>query len=254
MLLPYSHKSAMAQTPVPYTMPDDSIIMLYPATVGMIQEFTVWLQARYTAQFAPLIASMPDDVRPGFFETLYNGIATFDVTTGIGYAFLQTDADAMSRYIYMLARQPVDWSEERIKTLLFSQGVTEYGLVHFTSIQMAVTRKLPESQPYPKTSKRKQREYTEEEAVVRVYRMLGEKYGWTYKQCLELTDYQIYWYLYMLPEEREQLEEMERMINESQSKMSDSQLPSGTMMNPNVIHFNTDEEYQAWLATRTPKP
>lgn len=251
MLLPYSHKSAMAQTPVPYSMPDKSIIILYPATVGMLQEFTVWLQSRYVTQFAPLIAAMPDDVRPGFLETLFKGLDTFDASMGAGYAYLQTDAEAMSHYIYLLARQPADWTEDKIKTLLFPDGASDFGVLHFTSMKMAVSRTMPEPQPNP--SSKKQREYTDEEAVVRVYRMLGEKYGWTYKQCLELTEYQIYWYLYMLPEEKEQLEEMERMINESRNQMPGTDIPSGTMVNPNVIHFNTDEEYQAWLATRPPK-
>lgn len=152
----------------------------------------------------------------------------------------------------MLCRNNDQWPESRIKDIMFPNGqITENALIWLGEMQMAVRRDIPPVQQLPDSDKAPLT-YTPEESVVRIYRSLGEKYNWTYRQCLELTDYQVYWYLYMLPEDIARLNELNDMIAKNKETSGKSAGSNDTPL-PNIKKFDTPEEYEAWLVTQ-PKP
>lgn len=245
MFLPYTHQAAMAQTPVPFSLSSGNVITLHPLTIGASQEFLTWLQYKYIMQFSSLCVTVPIELQSEFQNTINTSMANFDIKSGIGQEYFLQNEEALLHYIEFLTRHDPQWPVDRIKSNILPYGIEPNAVQLVLDLSSAVTRPIPPPPPMPNIEQ-KHRDYTPEESVVRIYRSLGEKYHWTFDQCLALTDYQIYWYLYMLPEEREQIEELEAMTKSCKNEYQPASAPTG----PNFIHFNTAEEYNMWLASK----
>ena len=235
MILPYSHKAALAQAPVPFQI-NDRTILLYPIRQGDAIQFDVWLQYQYAKQYGGQVNLLPPQERKAFIARILDEAEKFDQYSG--YRFIISNVDAMVRYVQILTR--FEWDEQDIRVTLFPDNeITDGTIATVDMMRTAVSRPIPPEPPQPNVN-RKRREYSDEESVVRIYRSIAEKYHWTYQQCLDLTPYQVFWYLYLMPEERELMEDMERM---SKSK---TDIPHA--FEPNVRRFNSPEEYEEWLA------
>lgn len=234
----------MAQTPVPYMLGGDTL-WLYPVRQCDHIKFNTWLQYQYAQSFKQKLDIVPPEDRAVMIDYILEVVANFDYETDEGQKFMRTSISALIEYAHILLRGAV--TKLYLQDILFKDNtITETSLQTFDEMRLAVFRPLPPDPPQPHTNQ-KRREYTDDEAAIRIYRSLGEKYDWTYQQCLELTPYQVFWYLYLMPEEREQIEELQRLAIQNQSKFSEPPVPQG------AIHFNSPEEYEAWLARQNTK-
>ena len=121
--------------------------------------------------------------------------------------------------------------------------MTDKAIRTVTEIRRAVYRSTP---PAPKLNipdKRPKYETTPEEGEVRIFKMLADKFGWTYRQVLDLTDYQIFWYTYMFPEEREHTEELYDIAHKDDHKSG-----SGNKHLPNSMYFESPADWDAYKA------
>ena len=237
----------MAQTPVHYRLQDNvRTVVLYPIRQGDAIEFDNWLKYQYVYSLNHQVELLPPSERQPFIEGILNEVERFDHQYGKGNEYLLASIDGLVRYIALLTRY--QWQEPDIRAFFFpNDRISETALQIIDEMRLAVFRQIPPDPPQPNIN-RKRREYNEEEAVVRIYRSLGEKYHWTYQQCLELTPYQVFWYLYLLPEEREQIEELHRLSKQNSDTFDKPELPPGT------IRFNSPEEYEAWRARQQKQP
>lgn len=242
----YSHAQALAQAPVRFRLHGNQIV-LRPLTVSATLDIDGFLRFQYQAQFDGQIELYPEDARADFVTALLDDIEGITYQHGKGSGFLLTDVDSMVYFVRHLCRFDEAWPENRIKEVLFPGGINEDSLGIFTAMRAAVYRSVP---PFPVlniASKPDKYESTSEENEVRNYRILFDKFHWTFAQVLDLTEYQIAWCRYMLPEEREQREALEETLNRSSDGNDGAPLP------PGQIHFNSSAEYEAWLAEKAEK-
>jgi len=189
MLLPYTHTAAMAQSPVPYRFAD-RVIWLYPIRQGDAINFDVWLKYEYAQQFAGKIELLPQSDRPAFIDSVLDSVEQFSYQFGEGRSFLLSSVDALVKLLLILTRD--EWQD--VREDMFPDNEISTRAIHtIDEMLMAVYRPIPPVPPQPANQKR--REYTEEESVVKIYRALGEKYHLPFQQVLELTPYQVFWYL-----------------------------------------------------------
>ncbi len=246
MIVPYSHKFALAQVPVLYPY-KDVVLRLYPLRLRDALDMDMWLQARFVKEYQNNIALIEDkELRDEFVKTLGQTIGRISLQNNNGYQLLWNNIDALCHFIYLLTRG--EWSEDRLSDLFFGEGLTSEVLDTILEMRIAVWCDLPEIPKLNIVEKKPRYEHTEEELVARIYHTMATKYNWTYEQVLDLTEYQAFWYSYLFPEEREHYEEMDEMAHKTES--ASSRPANDVPRKPGTIHFNSPDEYERWKAKR----
>jgi hypothetical protein len=120
-----------------------------------------------------------------------------------------------------------------------------------------VDRSPPEEKSEPRIPERKltpeQKAKEDEIAVSRTYKVLAKNYHFSFEQVRNLTTYQIYYYVILLPEEEQELAEMDAALQRHHPGQPPLSRPIVRNSNPNVKHFNTPEEYEMWRAGQNKK-
>jgi hypothetical protein len=240
MIQPYTHQEALAQFPVSYPLGKDTIT-IYPLTLRAILDINRKLRTEF-------LTKLEDTEIQGKEAVEYNAkllkIAdTLNFESGEGREYFLNSPTILVHFVRHLCRFDDNWSEERLNKLLFPLGeVTNEALVLIIEMKTLVTRALP---PFPKLDiqpREPKYKATQEEIEAKVFKSFAEKFGWNYNDVLDLTEYQIFWYSYLFPEEREHIEEMDALSSKNHTPGS---LPTPT--GANVRQITDPAEIQAWI-------
>ncbi len=242
LLLPYSHEAALGQLPVSYRI-NGVTLLLYPLTLRSALEMDQWLRQEYLRQYEGRIVVLPESERNEFAATMLETTAKMTFQYGPGYQFFITNFDAMVRLVRYLCRDKV--KERKIRNVVFFGGLTEKAIQAVTEMRLAVHRPIPPAPKLNIPSKQPKYETTQEEGEARIFKMLADKYGWTYRQVLDLTDYQVFWYTYMFPEEREHAEELHDIAHRDDQSTNGG---TGNHSVPNSMYFESPEKWEAYKA------
>ena len=249
MIKPYTHQEALAQFPVDYELGEDTIT-IYPLTLRSVIDVNQKVRSEF-------IRSLEDITLTGqelidYNAQLYKISESMTFETGKGREFFISNPKLLVYFVRHLNRFSEEWSDSRLTSLLFPYGtVNESALLLVMEMKMAVTRKLPEMPTLNIQYKPPKYRATQEETEARIYKSFAEKFGWTYKDILELTEYQVFWYSYLYPEEREHIEEMDALSHKNDNGFNNSSLPIST--NPNVKQITDPEEIRLWMEQHRPK-
>jgi len=245
MIIPYSHRAALAQMPVTYYYKGESLL-IYPLRLRDVLALDSWLQSRFVKEYYDRVDLVPEEERKEFVDQLGRIIAGISSQSDTGHRLLWGNSDAMCYLVHLLTRG--EWTEERAAGLFFPTGVTPEAQMAIMEMRDSVWRETPEAPKLNITEKPPKYQHTPEELDARVYHAMASKYQWTYDQTLDLTDYQVFWYSYMFPEEREHYEEMDAMANKRPASGNNGR--PDVPYQPGTIHFSSPEEYEAWKAKR----
>lgn len=251
MIIPYTEQDALIQAPVYYKAGDEELL-IYPLRLGDLIKLNGYIRYRYVTIETAGTEHLDDESRQLFIDDFIKKLDGFDFLSGHGYKFFISDIPSLVYYIKSMVRFHPDWTDAKIRDVFFSNGITELALVRITEMRLAVHCEAPPNPTLNITDKPPKYEPTQEEMVAKVYKSLAEKYHWTYEQVMNLTDYQVHWYTHLFPEEREHIEDMDEMAhkNDRNGVTGTGSSRVDVPYQPNTIHFNTPEEYEAWLAER----
>ena len=251
MIIPYTEQDALAQAPAYYHVGDETVL-IYPMRIGDLLRVNGYVRDRYVMQETAGIEHLDSQIKREFIDDFLTKLEGFDFLTGDGQMFFLTDLPSMIYYVKHLMRFPEGWDDQRIQQVFFPKGVGDLAVTRIAEMRIALFCETPPMPQLNITHKEPRYETTKEEQVARIYKKLADSFHWTYQQVLGLTDYQVYWYMHMFPEERQHVEEMDEMANKNG--------PTGTGSSrvdvpyqPGTLHFNSPEEYEAWLAEKQSK-
>lgn len=240
IIQPYSHQEALVQFPVQYEL-GDGLITLYPLTLGAVIDLNRALRSEFLSQLEDKGLSGQESI--DYHSNLLKIVDGMNFETGKGREFFFSSTKLLIPFVRHLCRFNEEWSESRLSRILFPFGaVEEDGLVKIIEMKTAVTRQLPEPPSLNIRHKEPRYKATQEETEARIYKSFAEKFGWNWEQIQKLTEYQVFWYSYLFPEEREHIEEMDEMANKDN--------PPGTLPipnNPNVKQITDPEEIRQWM-------
>ncbi|MGI5832955.1 MAG: hypothetical protein ACOX6D_10590 [Thermoguttaceae bacterium] len=239
MYFPYPHEAALAQIPVPYPY-EDEVLWVYPLRMKDCLQLDMYIRSMYIKEYGTKVALIPEGDRETFKKEFGETVAALTHTRGVGQSVLWSSPSAMTYLVFLLLRGAM--TEAAIGDLFFSIGLNQGALLAIHEMHRSVYIDPPSPPKLDVPERKPKYSYTSLERVAQIYHSLGEKYHWTYEQVLNLTDYQVYWYMYLFPGEREHIEEL---YSVSRSDTNDSS-PVGS----GVIRFNSPEDYERWKATR----
>lgn len=250
LMLPYSHQEALTQAPVPFTVGGEKV-KVYPLTYGALLDLNNQLRRRFFQQFDGQVELLPEAEQEDFIKPIIETAEKLDFQSGTGYQFFLSDLDLQVLLVWHLCRFQEEDKKNWIQGQIFPNGLSQESLVLIFAMQRAVYRKLPPSPKLNIPDKRPKYEVNSEESDAKIFKLLGEKYHWSYRDVLNLTEYQVFWYTYLFPDEREHIEELEEIAhrNDNAGPGNGPDVP----YQPGTLHFNSPEEYEAWLATREVK-
>ena len=211
----------------------------------------MWLKSRVVLEYHHQIELLPPSEREEFVAGMSDIISDINGSSGRGYRLLWSNVEALLHLVVLLTRGQIP--EQHLRELLFPNGFSGEAVDIITEMKRAVWRDLPPVPELKVVEKKPRYETTKEESEARIYHMLATKYGWTYDQILDLTDYQAFWFGYMFPEEREHYEDLDAMVHQSRAAMEAGGAEQPPSPKPGVIHFNSPEEYEAWKAKQNNK-
>ena len=240
IIQPYSHQEALVQFPVQYEL-GDGTITLYPLTLGAVVDLNRTLRTSFLSQLED--STLTGEEAVNYNANLLKIVEAMNFETGKGREFFFSSPKLLVYFVCHLCRFSEEWSESRLSSILFPYGtVEEAGLIRVIEMKTAVTRQLPEPPKLNIRHKEPRYKATQEETEARIYKSFAEKFGWNWEQIQKLTEYQVFWYSYLFPEEREHIEEMDEMANKDN--------PPGSIpppSNPNVKQITDPEEIRAWM-------
>lgn len=242
MFLPYLHDEALTQTSVKFPLCGD-FIEIYPLTLGASCRINRRVRELFYARFDEQIDAIPEEDRADFAAGIMTASTEFSYLSGQGLTFFSTNIESMIMLVWELCRHSPDWPPERIKSALFPTDDTDFGFNLVTQMQYAVHRDAPEFPKLRIPDKRPRYEATPEELAVMRYRILMDKFHWTFDQVLALTSYQADWCAYKLPGEREQIEESYEMIHRN-----DKNGGPDVAYQPGTLHFDSPADWDAYKA------
>lgn len=253
MIIPYTEQDALAQAPVYYKVGDEEVL-IYPLRLGDLIKINGYVRNRYVRKETAGTEHLDSISRREFIDDFIKRIEGFDFLTGDGHLFFINDLPSLVFYVKHLLRFQDGWDDRRIQETFFPGGVDDLALTRIVEMRLALYCETPPIPPLNITNKEPRYEATKEEQIARIYKKLADSYHWTWDQVLDLTEYQVYWYNHLFPEERQHIEEMDEMAHKNDRG------PTGTGTSrvdvpyqPNTIHFNSPEEYEAWLAEKQSK-
>ena len=250
MIIPYTEQDALVQAPVYYKAGEEEVL-IYPLRIGDLIRLNGYVRYRYIKKETEGIEHLENEIRREFIDDILTRIEGFDFLSGLGYRFFLSDLPSLLLYVRCLLRAEETTSDEWIRKTFFPNGIDELAIIRIAEMRVALHIDTPPIPALNIENKPPKYETTKEEQVARIYKSLADKFHWTYKQVLDLTDYQIYWYTHLFPEEREHIEEMDEMSHKNDRGVTGT----GTSRvdvpyQPNTLHFDSPEEYEAWLAEK----
>jgi len=255
----YSHQSAMAQASQPFFL-FGHLIHVKPLSERDIMELDNHVRSWYLQSVSPATTHLSRDAAVKLTNAAKAKAITFTYRHGEGHELLFTSQFNYSTLIWHFTRRATPSLDiSGITDICFKSPDEPVSIDHrllYYELSASVFRQIPPAPPNAFAKKTKQEKASflptlEEEAVVRLYRALAERYHYTPDQIADLTHYQQYWLLFSLPEEVARLAEMEALARRSNNTNNAGRItPPPPPRPPGTIQFSSPEEYEAWLANR----
>ena len=220
--------------------------MLYPLRLRDGLDLDMFLRGLYIRSYGEKAKLIPERDRSAFVSDFGKTLSEISYQRGVGHSVLWGSPTATAHLVYLLVRGV--FSEDRIKELLFAGGLNRESLTAVSEMFNAVICPTPSVPKLNIPPKKPKYEHTALERDARIYHTLAKEFHWTYDQVLDLTEYQVFWYLYLYPDERVHHEEMHAMMHRGIGEDGEP-----TVTSSGLLHFNSPEEYEAWKAKQSSK-
>lgn len=244
--LEYSTQFALAQIPVSFRL-GSGRILIHPLRLRDVLVMEAWLRDRFIEAYEERASLLDrEEDREAFLAGVYPTVPTLSFMSGPGHDFLCTDLPSIVHLVWLMGRGLNGWTEERVLEE-FRRFDLDGAVSLMLKMRVSVWKEPPAQAKLAIADRRPKYEMTDDEVVARVYHSLADKFHWGYEQVLDLTEYQIAWYLHLFPEEREHIEELDAMSHRSERQANGN---PDVPYQPGTIHFNSPEEYEAWKAKR----
>jgi hypothetical protein len=154
----YSHREAMAQSPVPYTLPNGQVVNLHPLTERDYNEIDGWIKHRYMENVIESCKMLPRDEREQLMKVALEEASALTFQHGHGNRILLSSTFGVTRLAYQLIRKSTIFTFDEFHNILFPEGfLTVEGTNALSEMLAAVYRPLP-SKPQEDTGKKKEDE------------------------------------------------------------------------------------------------
>jgi hypothetical protein len=230
----------------------DRDVLISPLTIRGTLNLNIRVRKLYLEENIQLLEDVPDEIKVQILIDLKEKARNLSVDYGDGQLFLFTNANAfctMFAAYCVNSTPPVteEWIKEKC---CVANQVTMPAVNLLKEIQESTVVSYPKQQDLPKRNEPELAKFFEDadaESLVRMFRSLAERYHFSMEQIFDMTPYQGYCMLAVLPEEARHIWEMENMhrknISQPGQKAAMPPPPPGTVqMSP--------EEYNAFMMQR----
>ncbi len=252
----YSHQSAMAQAPQPFML-FGQLVHVKPLSERDCMELDNAVRFWYLQDHSFSSTNLSREAAVRIANAVKAKSITLTYRHGEGHELLFGSQLNYSTLIWHFTRRATPSLDiSSITSLCFKDETEPVSQEHrfaYYALSASVFRAIPPPPPNVFTQKRSDKPTflpsTEEEAVVRLYKALAERYHFTPDQIAGLTHYQQYWLLFMLPEEAERLAQMEALAHRANASQRGNIMPASLPKPPGTVQMSP-EEYQAFLTKR----
>jgi len=156
MMRIYSHREAMAQSPVPYTLPNGQTVNLYPLTERDYNEIDGWIKHRYMENVVESCKMLPRDERESLMKIALEEASALTFQNGHGNKILLSSTFGVTRLAYQLIRKGTTFSFDEFHNILFPNGfLTVEGTNALNEMLLSVYRELPAPKQSSKREKKR---------------------------------------------------------------------------------------------------
>jgi hypothetical protein len=143
----YSHREAMAQSPVPFTLPNGQVVNLYPLTERDYNEIDSWIKHRYMENVVDSCKMLPREEREQLMKVALEEASALTFQHGQGNRILLSSTLGVTRLAYQLIRKGTTFSFDEFHNILFPEGfLTVEGTEALNEMLSSVYRALPQNQ------------------------------------------------------------------------------------------------------------
>jgi hypothetical protein len=143
----YSHREAMAQSPVPFTLPNGQVVSLYPLTERDYNEIDSWIKHRYMENVVDSCNMLPREEREQLMKVALEEASALTFQHGQGHRILLSSTLGITRLAYQLIRKGTTFSFDEFHNILFPDGfLTVEGTEALNEMLSSVYRALPQNQ------------------------------------------------------------------------------------------------------------
>jgi hypothetical protein len=146
----------MAQSPVPFTMPDGTGVTLFPLTERDHNEIDAWIKHQYMENVVSACNMLPREEREQLMKVALEEAATLTFQHGQGNKILLSSTFGVARLAYQLIKKGTSMTFEEFHHLLFPEGyLTVQGSEALNNMLTSVYRHLPTKNRGQKNRKKK---------------------------------------------------------------------------------------------------
>jgi len=159
----YSHREAMSQTPVPFTLPNGTVVTIYPLTERDYNEIDAWIKHQYMENVVSACGMLPREEREQLMKVALEEAAALTFQHGQGNKILLSSTFGVSRLAYQLIRQGTSMTFDEFHKVLFPGGfLTIEGTKALNDMLTSVYRNMPSQNrnSWNRTKKKKRRKRT----------------------------------------------------------------------------------------------
>ena len=152
----YSHREAMSQTPVPFTLPNGTVVNLYPLTERDYTEIDAWIKHQYMENVVSACNRLPREEREQLMKVALDEASTLTFQHGQGHKILLSTTYGVTRLAYQLIRKGTTMSFDEFHAILFPNGfLTVEGTEALNNMLISVYRNIPQPRQNQKNRKKK---------------------------------------------------------------------------------------------------
>jgi hypothetical protein len=135
----------MAQTPVPFTLPNGQVVNLYPLTERDYNEIDSWIKHRYMENVVDSCKMLPREEREDLMKVALQEASALTFQHGHGNKILLSSTLGVTRLAYQLIRKGTTFSFDEFHNILFPEGfLTVEGTEALNEMLSSVYRALPQ--------------------------------------------------------------------------------------------------------------
>ena len=157
----YSHREAMSQSPVPFTLPNGMAVQLYPLTERDYTEIDAWIKHQYMENVVSACNRLPREEREQLMKVALEEAAALTFQHGHGNKILLSSTHGVTRLAYQLIRKGTSMTFDEFHRILFPEGfLTVEGTEALNNMLTSVYREIPSRKQNPKSKKKRRRKRT----------------------------------------------------------------------------------------------
>jgi len=146
----------MAQSPVPFTLPNGTVATIHPLTERDHNEIDAWIKHQYMENVVSACNMLPREEREQLMKVALEEAATLTFQHGHGNKILISSTFGVARLAYQLIKKGTTMTFEEFHSLLFPEGyLTVEGTETLNSMLTSVYRQLPKQNRGQKNRKKR---------------------------------------------------------------------------------------------------